>query len=87
MCRHTIENGGTMQALKLKIIKIGYRAALLLPKEALAKFGVKQGGSVFPPETVEGLRLTPYDPDSERQTGILQKLAKKRRNVLRKLAK
>jgi putative addiction module antidote len=75
-----------MQALKLKITKVGNSAGLLLPKEALAKLRAAQGDTVFLTETADGLRITPYDPDFERQVDILQKLAKKRRNVLRKLA-
>ena len=75
-----------MQALKLKITKVGNSAGLLLPKEALAKLRAAQGDTVFLTETAEGLRITPYDPDFERQVEILQKVAKKRRNVLRKLA-
>ena len=75
-----------MQALKLKITKVGNSAGLLLPKEALAKLRAEQGDTVFLTETAEGLRITPYDPDFARQVEILQKVAKKRRNVLRKLA-
>jgi putative addiction module antidote len=75
-----------MEALKLKITKVGNSAGLLLPKEALAKLRASQGDTVFLTETADGLRITPYDPDFERQVDILQKAAKKRRNVLRKLA-
>lgn len=75
-----------MQALKLKITKVGNSAGLLLPKEALAKLRAEQGDTVFLTETADGLRITPYDPDFERQVEIIQKVAKKRRNVLRKLA-
>jgi putative addiction module antidote len=75
-----------MQALKLKITKVGNSAGLLLPKEALAKLRAERGDTVFLTETAEGLRITPYDPDFERQIEILQKIAKKRRNALRKLA-
>ena len=75
-----------MNALKLKITKVGNSAGLLLPKEALAKLRAEQGDTVFLTETPDGLRITPYDPDFARQVNILQKVAKKRRNVLRKLA-
>lgn len=75
-----------MRALKLKITKIGDGAGLLLPKKALAKLRAQQGDTVLLTETPDGLRITPYDPDFERQVDILQRVAKKRRNVLRKLA-
>jgi putative addiction module antidote len=76
-----------VQALKLKITKVGNSAGLLLPKEALAKLRAEQGDVVFLTEAPGGFRLTPYDPDFERQIEIMARVAKKRRNVLRKLAK
>jgi putative addiction module antidote len=75
-----------MRALKLKITKFGNSAALLLPKEALAKLHAERGDTVCLTETVEGSRIVPYDPDCERQVEIVQKVAKKRRKVLGKLA-
>ena len=76
-----------MQALKLKITKVGNSAGLVLPKEALAVLRAEQGDTVFLTEAPGGFRLTPYDPDFERQIGIIARVTKKRRNVLRKLAK
>jgi putative addiction module antidote len=76
-----------MSALKLKITKVGNSAGLLLPKEALARLRAEQGDSIFLTEAPDGFRLTPYDPDFERQIEIAGRVAKKRRNVLRKLAK
>ena len=73
--------------LKLKISKIGNSAGLLLPREALAKLRVEQGDSVFLTETPDGYRTTPYDPEFERQITLARKVMKKRRNVLRALAR
>jgi putative addiction module antidote len=73
--------------LKLKISKIGNSAGLLLPREALAKLRVEQGDSVFLTETPDGYRITPYDPEFERQITLARKVMKKRRNVLRALAR
>ena len=73
--------------LKLKISKIGNSAGLLLPREALAKLRVEQGDSVFLTETPDGYRITPYDPEFERQMTLARKVMKKRRNVLHELAR
>lgn len=75
------------KVLTLKLTKIGNSTGLVLPKEALAKLRAEQGNSVFLTETADGLRITPYDPDFERQTKLARRVAKKRRNVLRELAK
>jgi len=72
--------------LALKLIKIGNSTGLVLPKEELAKLRVEQGDTVFLTESAEGMRITPYDPDFERQMTLARKVAKKRRNVLRDLA-
>jgi putative addiction module antidote len=73
--------------LALKITKIGNSSGLLLPKEAMARLHVEQGDTVYLTESPDGFRLTPYDPDFERQVGIMRRVARKRRNVLRELAK
>ena len=73
--------------LKLKISKIGNSAGLLLPREALAKLRVEQGDCVFLTETPDGYRITPYDPDFERQMTLARGVMKKRRNVQRELAR
>ncbi|MGH6868240.1 MAG: AbrB/MazE/SpoVT family DNA-binding domain-containing protein [Methylocella sp.] len=73
--------------LTLKITKVGNSAGLLLPKEALAKLRIAQGDRVFLTETSEGFRITPYDPEFGRQMTLARKIMKKRRNILRELAK
>lgn len=73
--------------ITLKVTKVGNSAGLLLPKEALAKLRVAQGDRVFLTETSEGFRITPYDPEFRRQMTLARKIMKKRRNVLRELAK
>jgi putative addiction module antidote len=73
--------------LTLKLTKIGNSTGLVLPKEALTKLRAEQGDTVFLTETADGLRITPYDPHFERQIMLARRVAKKRRNVLRELAK
>ena len=73
--------------LALRITKVGNSSGLLLPKEAMAKLRVEQGDTVYLTETPDGYRLTPYDPDFERQMGLARRAMKKHRNALRELAK
>jgi putative addiction module antidote len=73
--------------LALKVTKVGNSAGLVLPKEALAKLRVEQGDTVYLTETADGFRITPYDPEFERQMGLARKLTKKHRKALRELAR
>jgi putative addiction module antidote len=73
--------------LTLKLTKVGNSTGIVLPKEALVKLRVGQGDTVFLTETADGLRITPYDPDFERQITLARRVARKRRNVLRELSK
>ena len=74
-----------MQALKLT--KVGNSVGFVLPKESLARLGVEVGDTVFLTESPDGYRLTPYDPVVEKQLGAARSIMKKRRAVLRELAK
>ncbi|HWE76804.1 MAG TPA: AbrB/MazE/SpoVT family DNA-binding domain-containing protein [Stellaceae bacterium] len=71
----------------LKLTKIGNSTGVVLPKEVLTKLNVEQGDTVYLTEAAEGMRITPYDPDFERQMALARRVAKKRRNALRELAK
>ena len=73
--------------LALKITKVGNSAGLLLPREALAKLRVEQGDTVYLTETPDGFRITPYDPEFERQMTLARKLMRKHRRALRELAR
>jgi putative addiction module antidote len=71
----------------LKLTKIGNSTGVVLPKEVLAKLNLEQGDTVYLTEAADGMRITPYDPDFERQMALARRVAKKRRNALRELAK
>lgn len=72
---------------KLKLTAIGNSAGVVLPKEVLARLKVDKGDSVYLTESPDGYRLTPYDPDFERQMDTARKIMKRRRAVLRELAR
>jgi putative addiction module antidote len=73
--------------LKLKLTQIGNSVGLILPKEVLSRLKLEKGESVYVIDTPEGVRLTPHDPGFEAQMEAARKVMKKRRAVLRELAK
>lgn len=74
-----------MVALKLR--QIGNSVGVVLPREALARLKVDKGDIVYPTEAPDGFRLTSCDPESEEQADLGREIMKKRRTVLRHLAK
>jgi putative addiction module antidote len=71
----------------LKLIQIGNSVGVILPKEFLSRVNLEKGDTVYLTQTPDGVQLTPYSPDFEQQMSAARKLMKKRRNVLRELAK
>ncbi|MBW8727582.1 MAG: AbrB/MazE/SpoVT family DNA-binding domain-containing protein [Inquilinus limosus] len=74
-----------MVALKLRTI--GNSVGAVLPKDVLARLRVQEGDTLYLTEAPDGYRLTPYDPDFGAQMDAARKVMKKRRNLLRELAK
>lgn len=71
----------------LKLTQIGNSVGVVLPKEMLSRLKLEKGDTVFVTDTADGIRLTPYDPDFEAQMSAARRIMKKRRDVLRELAK
>ena len=72
----------------LKITQIGNSVGVILPKEILAKMNLGKGDTVYLTEAANGgFNLSPYDDEFERQMEAARRIMKKRRNVLRELAK
>jgi putative addiction module antidote len=74
-----------MQALKLT--QIGNSVGLILPKDVLARLKLEKGDTVFVTETPDGVALRPSDPAFAEQMDAARTVMKKRRTVLRELAK
>ncbi len=72
--------------IKLKVIQIGNSLGVTLPKEALAALKVEKGDTLVVTESPDGIRLTPYDPETAQQFEVMRAIMKKRRNALRELA-
>jgi putative addiction module antidote len=71
----------------LKLTQIGNSVGVILPKEVLARLKVEKGDSLHLIDSADGIRLTPHDPSFETQMAAARGVMRKRRNVLRELAK
>ena len=71
----------------LKIRKIGTSLGVVLPKEVLADLGVAEGDLVYPVRTVNGMELTPYDPDFAEVLEDSADFMRRHRNAMRELSK
>lgn len=73
--------------VKLKVTTVGSSAGVVLPKEVLARLKIDKGDTLYLIEAPDGYRLTPYNPDFERQMTLARRVMRERRDVLRELAK
>ena len=71
----------------IKVRKVGNSLGLVLTKELVARLRVTQGDMLFVQETVDGIRLTPYDPDFGRQMENAERVMRVDRDALRALSK
>lgn len=71
----------------LKLTQIGNSLGLILPREVLARLKLEKGDEIFITESSDGYRITPHSPRFEAQMKAARKIMKKRRSVLRELAK
>lgn len=71
---------------KLKVTGIGNSTGVILPKEILEKLRVERGDELMVLETPDGITLTPYNAEFARQMEVAEKVMRKRRDLLKKLA-
>ncbi len=71
----------------LKLRAIGNSVGVVLPKELLARLGVGEGDTLHVVEAPDGLRLVRHDPGFEQQLEVAREVMRRRRAVLRELAK
>ena len=72
---------------EVKVTKVGNSAAVILSKEVLARLRVEIGDTLHLTETPDGWRISPYDPEFERQMDIAEEVMRDNREVLRALSK
>ncbi len=74
--------------VSLKVTTVGASAGFILTKEAMSRLRLKKGDRVFLTDAPDGgYRLTPYDPEFERQMTLAETIMHDDREVLRALAK
>ena len=72
--------------MKIKITTVGNSAGIILPKELLARLRLGKGDALYATELPDGIKLSPFDPKFAGQMEIAEKVMRKRRTLLRKLA-
>lgn len=70
----------------IKLRKIGNSTGTVFPKDILQRLNVEEGDELFIIETSNGIELSPYNQEFAKDVAVVEKVMKKRRNVLRKLA-
>jgi putative addiction module antidote len=73
--------------VKVKVTTIGSSVGIVLPKEILTRLRVKKGDSLLLTEAPGGYRITPFDPEFDKVMSAASKVMRRRRHVLRELAK
>jgi putative addiction module antidote len=76
-----------MSSEALTIRAIGNSSGVVLPKELLEAMNVQQGDRLFVTRTPDGIVLRPYDEQFAKQMTVAREVMRRRRNVLRELAK
>ena len=72
--------------VRLKVTTVGNSVGVVLPKELLAKLRVQKGDTLFALETPNGIELTAYDAELERQMEVAEGVMRDFRDTLRRLA-
>lgn len=72
---------------KLKITTVGASAGVILNKEVMSRLRVKKGDLLYLTEAPGGYRLTPYNPEFERQMKLAEEIMHDDRDILRALSK
>lgn len=72
---------------RLKIIRIGNSAGVILPKELLAQLRVELGDTLSVDKTEHGVELRHQDDDFEEQMIVAREVMARRKRALRELAK
>jgi putative addiction module antidote len=70
----------------LEVTTVGSSTVVVLPKELLEKLRVSKGDLLHVIETPNGIELTPYNPQFDKQFVVAEKVMRTDCNVLKKLA-
>jgi putative addiction module antidote len=71
----------------VKLTQVGNSVGVILPKEMLARLKLEKGDTLYVTDLENGFALRPHDPEFEAQMTAARAVMKRRRSVLRELAK
>ena len=72
---------------KLKVRAVGNSLGLILPAELLERLHCGEGDELYVSEGPNGIELSPYNPEVEKQLAVAEEVMRENREVLRRLAK
>jgi putative addiction module antidote len=74
--------------LTFKVTTVGSSEGFILNKEAKARLNVQKGDTLYRTEAPDGgYKITPYNPDFQRQMALAEQIMHDDREILRALAK
>lgn len=73
--------------ISLKLRSVGNSTGVTFPKEVTDRLKLKNGDTIYLTESPDGYRLTPYNPDFERQMTAAESIMRRYKDALRQLAK
>jgi putative addiction module antidote len=71
----------------LKLTQVGNSVGAIFPKEVLTRLNLKKGDELYLTDSPDGLRIAVHNPEFKSQMKAARDIMKKRRAVLRELAK
>ncbi len=72
--------------MKIKITTVGNSAGIVLPKPLLARLRLAKGDTLYATDLPDGIKLSPFDPKLVARMEVAERVMRKRRTLLRKLA-
>lgn len=72
--------------IKLKVTTVGNSTGVVLPRELLARLRVEKGDTLYVTELPDGIKLAPFDPEFAAKMEAAERVMRRRRDLLRKLA-
>ena len=72
--------------MPLKVVKMGNSAAVVLPRELMARLRVSIGDMIYVSEAPEGAKLTACNPDFAAKMAAAERIMREDRDILHVLA-
>jgi putative addiction module antidote len=74
-------------AAVVKIRKVGNSLGVILTKDVVESLGVAEGDELYAVRSLEGIKLTPFDPDFAKAIESTRDYMRRHKNALHELAK